>query len=64
MRSIPSSVMNLVPEATVKEAVNAHVVQPTKETAVNAFNVTVEGLNVASNFVRNQADKAWSYVQQ
>lgn len=54
----------LIPEASVKEAVSVHVVQPTKETATNAYNVTVEGINVASHFVKNQADKAWSYVQQ
>lgn len=53
----------LIPEATFKEAANVHIVQPTKETAVNAYNVTRDNLATAGDFVKMHAVKAWSYVQ-
>lgn len=53
----------LVPEATFKDAVNVHVVQPTKEIAVNAYNVTREGVYNATDFVKLNIAKAISYVQ-
>ncbi len=53
----------LVPEATFKDAVNVHVVQPTKETANNAYTVTRNSIEVAGDFVKTHALKAWTYVQ-
>jgi hypothetical protein len=48
----------------VKEAVSVHVIQPTKETAITAYNVTRDNVMGASDFVKTNAIKAWSYVQQ
>jgi hypothetical protein len=53
----------LIPEATFKEAANVHVVQPTKEVAINAYTTTRESLATAGDFVKMHAVKAWSYVQ-
>lgn len=64
----------IIPEATFKEAVSAHVVQPTKEAAVNTFNYTKEGASLvyestksgaktAADVVKANALKVWTYVQ-
>lgn len=53
----------IIPEATFKDAANVHIVQPTKEIAVNAYNVTREGISNASEFVKLNIARLVSYVE-
>ena len=64
----------LIPEATLKSAMVNHVVEPTKEAAVSTFNYTKDGATIvyenskqgvktATDFVKDSAMKAWTYVQ-